>query len=123
VHGSRRPAASVITFGAMGARLINGLLGAWLFLSAVLWPHTAAQRANAWVVGMLAVTAALAGLTGMKGGRMLNAALGGWLILSAVLLPRTSAATFWNHVIVGAALAFFAMVARLPDIRRRQASV
>jgi len=103
--------------------LINAVLGAWLFLSAVMWPHTPAQRTNAWVVGMLVVTAALAGLTGRKAGRMVNAALGAWLIISAILLPRMMPATFWNHLIVGAALAFFAMVSNLAELRRRQASV
>jgi hypothetical protein len=108
----------------MGARLINALLGLWLFLSAVMWPHTPAQRTNAWVVGMLAVTAALAGLTGRKAGRLINAALGAWLIISAILLPRLSPATFWNHLLVGAALALFAMVSHLPELRRgQQASV
>jgi len=107
----------------MGARLINALLGLWLFVSAFLWPHTSAERANAWIVGMLAVTAALAGLAGRKAGRLVNAALGGWLIVSALLLPRMRPATFWNNLIVGAALAFFAMVSHLPELRGRQASV
>jgi hypothetical protein len=99
----------------MGPRLINALLGLWLFFSAFLWPHTPVERTNAWVVGMLAVTAALVGLSGRT--------LGGWLVVSAILLPRFTAATFWNHLLVGVALAFFAMVARLPDIRDRRASV
>ena len=103
--------------------MINALLGFWLFLSAVMWPHPPDQRTNAWVVGLLAVTAALAGLSGKKAGRMINAVLGGWLILSAILLPRMTRATFWNHVLVGAALAFVAMAAHIPDLRRRQASV
>ena len=107
----------------MGARLINATLGLWLFLSAFLWPHTPVERTNAWVGGMMAVTAALVGLSGRKIGRLVNGALGGWLIVSALLLPRFTAATFWNHLLVGAALAFFAMVARLPDIRSRRASV
>ena len=28
------------------------ILGAWLFISAWLWSHTAAQATNAWVVGL-----------------------------------------------------------------------
>lgn len=107
----------------MGARFLNALLGLWLFFSAFLWPHTPVERTNAWVVGMLAVTAALVGLSGRKVGRLVNGALGGWLVISAIMLPRLTPATFWNHLAVGAALAFFAMVARLPDIRSRRASV
>ena len=38
-------------------------------------------------------------------------------------MPMETAATFWNHLLVGALLAFFAMVARLPDLRSRRANV
>jgi hypothetical protein len=107
----------------MGPRIINAVLGTWLFWSAFLWPHTPTQSMNAWVVGMLAVTAALLGLSGRIVGRLVNAVLGAWLIVSALLLPRVSVATFWNHLLVGAGLAFFAMLARLPDVRGRRASV
>ena len=107
----------------MGPRLINALLGLWLFVSAFLWPHTSTQRTNAWVVGMLVVSAAVVGVTGRIVGRLVNATLGAWLILSAILLPRTSPATFWNHLLVGAAVAFFAMLARLSDLRSRRASL
>ena len=42
----------------MGARLVNALLGVWLYLAAFLWPHTPLERNNAWVSGIVAVTAA-----------------------------------------------------------------
>jgi hypothetical protein len=99
------------------------VLGLWLFVSAIVWPHTPAQRVNAWVVGVLAVTAALIALRGKKLGRYVNAALGGWLILTALLLPRMTQATFWNHLLVGAAMAFFALVADLGALRQRRADV
>lgn len=108
---------------AIGARVVNAVLGFWLYLSAFLWPHMPAQRASAWVIGMIVVTAALAGLSGLRAGRLVNAALGAWLIISALLLPQTRPATFWNHILVGAALAFVAMASRLSDLRGRRASV
>jgi hypothetical protein len=88
-----------------------------------MWFHTPVQRTIAWAVGILAVMAATAGFSGRKALRLINAALGGWLVISALLLPHAKAATFWNHLMVGAALAFFGMMSRLSEIRSRQASV
>jgi len=107
----------------MGARLVNVLLGLWLFLSPFLWLHSPAQRVRAWTVGILVVGAALAGLAGLKAGRLVNAALGGYLIVSALFLPRTLSATFWNHLLVGFALALFAFTSRLTELRGRRADV
>jgi hypothetical protein len=104
----------------VGARLMNTVLGAWLFLSAFLWPHTPAQRMNAWVVGIAAVTAGLAGLGPSKFGRYVNAALGGWLVAAAVFLPHIRAATFWNHLLVGLALVLFASASSLADLTARR---
>jgi hypothetical protein len=78
----------------MGPRIINTALGFWLFLSAFLWAHGSLQFNNAWIVGALVVTAALAGLAGARWGRLLNAALGGWLVLSALFWSRADHATF-----------------------------
>jgi hypothetical protein len=103
----------------MGARVLNAVLGVWLFVSVFLWPHSAAQRNNAWVVGIVAVTAALAGLRGVGWGRRVNALLGGWLIVSALFLPRASMWTFWNHVAVGFGLVLFGLAPSLGSIRRR----
>src|SRR3982750_541792 len=107
----------------MGARIVNAVLGLWLYLSAFAWPHTPFERANAWISGIVAVTAALVGLRHTKMGRHVNAAIGAWLIVSAVLMPAIRAATFWNHLLVGFALAFFAMGSSLSSLRRRTADV
>ena len=100
---------------------MNAVLGLWLFCSTFLWPHTRQQSATGWVIGLLAVTAALAGLSGRKVGRYVNAALGGWLIVSALFLPRMRAATFWSDLVVGLGLVLFATVTRLPAPRHRRA--
>lgn len=97
----------------MGARSMNLSLGLWLFLSSFLWPHSTPQLVNAWIVSILAVTAALAGLEGRHRDRYLNLALGVWLLLSSVLLPGTDVATAVNHVLVGAGLAAFASMERI----------
>src|SRR4051812_11733124 len=101
----------------MGARLVNGLLGVWLYLSAFLWPHTAFERTNAWVSGIVAVTAALVGLRRVNVGRYVNALVGAWLIVSALFMRKATPGTFWNHLLVGFALALFAMVSSLSSFR------
>jgi len=107
----------------MGPRALNAVLGLGLFFSTFLWPHTAAERVIGWTVGSLAVTAALAGLSGQAWGRSVNAALGGWLILSAILVPRGHIATFWTELIVGFALAFLAMLPSFKVLRHRRGEV
>jgi hypothetical protein len=104
----------------MGARALNAVAGLWLFFSTFVLAYTPPQRWVGWVVGTLAVTSALVGLSGTKRGRYLNAALGGWLILFAILLPRSHAATFWNDLLVGFALVLLALVASTGDLRRRR---
>jgi hypothetical protein len=107
----------------MGARLVNALLGLWLYLSAFLWPHTPFERTNAWVSGIVAVTAALVGLSNLRVGRHVNALVGAWLIVSALLMPKATSGTFWNHLVVGFALALFAMAPSLSSFRTRRADV
>jgi hypothetical protein len=107
----------------MGPRAINAVLGLWLFFSTFLWPHTAAQRTTGWTVGLLAVTASLAGLSGYRWGRSLNAALGGWLIVSAILLPRVQLATFVTELVVGFGLVFLSMLPSFSVLRHRRTGV
>ena len=107
----------------MGPRAINSVLGLWLFFSTFLWPHTAAQRLTGWAVGLLAVTASLAGLSGYRWGRSLNAALGGWLIVSAILLPRVQLATFVTELVVGFGLVFLSMLPSFSVLRHRRTDV
>jgi hypothetical protein len=97
---------------------MNAALGLWLFFSAFLWPHGAMQGLNAEIVGMLAVTAALARYAGVRWAGKFCAALGGWLIITAILLPRVGAATFWNHVVVGFCLALFGLTSSIHRLRR-----
>jgi hypothetical protein len=80
---------------------MNVSMGMWLFLSSFMWNHGHAQTTNAWVVGILAVTVALAGLDGRPRARYVNVVLGVWLVVSSFFLPGTTHATAVNHVVVG----------------------
>jgi len=97
----------------MAARAISAMLGLWLFLSGVAWPHDRAHLVNAWIVGILAVTIALAAVGAHPKARYLNVALGVWLIFSAMFLRATTVATALNDVLVGIGLVFFGSLERL----------
>jgi hypothetical protein len=103
----------------VGARIANVVVGFWLFVSAFLWPHSQGQRLTAWVVGMVAVSAALAGLSGHRWGRYVNVVAGGWLIVSS-LVPTIGRATFWNHMLVGFLLVMFGLAPSLTALRERR---
>jgi hypothetical protein len=104
----------------MGARAMNISLGFWLFLSGFLWSHGPPQTLNAWVVGILAVTFALAGLESRPRARYANFALGCWLIISSFFLKGTTTVTALNHVVVGAFMAMLASVPRIGHEPRTQ---
>lgn len=110
----------------MSPRVANIILGAWLFISAFLWPHTSAQFNNAIIVGLLAIVFAVVAMAGYVWARYANAALAGWLFLSTLFLPRISTATLWNHILVAVAVFIFAMIPSAPGWRgtgRRTATV
>ena len=74
-------------------------LGAWLFVSAFLWPHGTASAANTWIVGLLIAIAGLFALR-MPWMRWIDTALAIWLFLSTLALPGATRATLWNNLIV-----------------------
>ena len=88
-------------------RYLNAALGAWLFISAFVWPHAAPELANAWVVGILMFSAALIAI-GSPPVRFVNTALAVWLFLSTLAIGGVRG-TVWNHVVV----ALFAFILSL----------
>lgn len=102
------PEASTLVNGAT-ARWLNSLLGAWQFVSAFFWPHTAPQSGNSWTMGFLIAIVALIGLR-VPGVRFINTALGIWLIASTFVLPSNWPATHWNDVLVGVAVVALSLV-------------
>jgi hypothetical protein len=97
---------SVNTSGST-ARILNIILGVWLFISAFIWQHSAAQQTNTWILGVLAVVFALVAMYAAAQARYLNTILAIWLFISAFALPRISVGTVWNNVLV--AIAIFAL--------------
>ncbi len=85
------------------ARIVNIVLGVWLFISAFLWPHTYAQMSNTWILGALCVVFALVAMK-VPEARYLNTILAVWLFISVWALPSISLATMWNNALVGVAI-------------------
>jgi hypothetical protein len=96
------------------ARVVNIVLGLWLFASAFVWPHTPAQMVNATLVGLFVA------LTGLAGGgelfrsrlHLINAALGAWLVVSIGAFPMRDRTTAINNAIVGVLVFLLALVPR-----------
>lgn len=91
------------------SRIVNVILGAWLFISAFVWPHTMAQRTNTWIVGALCVLFALVATSAPRI-RYLNTILAIWLFISVWALPSISLGTIWNNVIVAIATFIVSLV-------------
>ena len=87
----------------MGAQFATASIGAWLFVSAFLWPHSRFQFHNSIVCGLLAMALALAG-TCIRETASLGAMLAMWLLLSAFLVPAIHDATFWNNFLTAIAI-------------------
>jgi hypothetical protein len=82
------------------SRYLNILAGLWLFASAFIWRHSAAQFTNTWVMGIIVAAIAAIALA-WPAIRYLNTLAGAWLIISAFALPAITAGTRWNNFIVG----------------------
>jgi hypothetical protein len=94
-------------------RIVNLLLGMWLFLSAFLWEHDDPQYLNAFTSGLVL------GILGLAAGerrplvRLITGQIGLWLMASTFLLP-TEAATRVNHLLVGALVLIVSVLPSLP---------
>jgi hypothetical protein len=88
------------------SRIVNIVLGVWLFISAFLWPHSYAQMTNTWIAGALCVAFALIAMR-VPEVRYLNTLLSVWLFVSVWALPWVSNATRWVNALT--AIVIFAV--------------
>lgn len=98
-----------MNMNAQAARIVNLLLGVWLFISAFVWPHTHAQMTNTWILGVLTVIFALVAMRVPKV-RYLNSLLSVWLFISAFALHRLNNGTAWNNAILAIVIFFLSLV-------------
>ena len=66
------------TTGFTWPRIASAVLGAWLFVSGFIWPHSSVQMTNALTCGVLAVVFAFSAARSSQL-RYLNTALSVWL--------------------------------------------
>ena len=102
----------------IGARYLNVLLGAWLFISDFVWRHGAAASTNTWICGLLVIAFALWAFW-MPTMRWWNTALGAWIVIAGFALPHQSAGTQWNNIIVGVLVLLISLVPSQPLPDRR----
>jgi hypothetical protein len=88
----------------MFLRVLNALLGLWLFASAFLLSAAPVQFINVLLVSLLAMGFGMASILGRHGARRVNAVLGVWLFISALLLPGMAGTGVTVHQIVIAVL-------------------
>lgn len=80
-------------------RAVNTALGCWLAASAIVWPHSAAQRANTLLAGVAIVVLERFSRKHEWAHRA-TGLVGSWVVLSLFLLwPRPL--TAWNNLVTG----------------------
>ncbi len=80
-------------------RIVDFLLGLWLFFSAILWPHSLHEQQNVCILGaLIAIIGAWAMFA--HGVHYVNTLAAIWLFFSTLDMRHAVAATAWNDVIV-----------------------
>ena len=99
------------------SRYLNIIVGLWLFISAFVWPHSAAQFTNTWIMGIIVAAVAAIALA-WPAIRYLNTLAGAWLIISAFAMPAVTSGTRWNNFIVGVVVVVLSL-AEAPNVADR----
>lgn len=94
-------------------RILNIILGIWLFVSAFLWMHSEAQFTNTWLVGAGITLFGLIAL-GAPAFRYVNTALAVWLFISVWALPILQTGTGWNNALVAIAVFVLSLIPSRP---------
>ncbi len=103
----------------MEVRILNVLLGIWLFVSAFVWEHATAQRVNSLVLGVVCTVAAVLALR-LRPARWVNMALAAWLFLSVIVLPRSGSFGMWNNLLVAVCMFIVAGVPGYDELVRER---
>jgi hypothetical protein len=96
----------------MRARIINGMLAFWLFLSVFFWPHTRSELASSWLVALGVMFFASLAITGFWRARYASVVLGAWLIASGIvsLATTSSRLTPIHNLVIGLLLSCFGLM-------------
>ena len=97
------------TRSPVGIRMLNVLLGAWLFASAFLLPHHDNEAFNDWVCGLAVAASALCAIWAPPF-RWVNAAVAVWLGSSALIFDYAYRMTRLHDLAVAGAMFAIAML-------------
>jgi hypothetical protein len=91
-------AASSARRAGVAPRVANTVLGAWLVLSVLAWPHLGPEGFNTLVTGLLVLTVApLAAFAPRL--RYGNLFFGAWLFVTTFVFVHARAFTFWHDLL------------------------
>jgi hypothetical protein len=103
----------------MTTRILNALLGVWLFVTAFMWPHGQAVGTLTVVCAVLTFLLAIASFYTMAA-RYANLLVAAALFIGTLALPTTTRATVWNNVIVAVAMLASSLLDRGPEATRHE---
>jgi hypothetical protein len=81
----------------LAARVLSTLLGAWLIVSVLAWPHDGPEGFNTLITGLLVLTVAPIAVW-VPGARFAGAFLGAWLLLTTLVFDHASRFTFFHDL-------------------------
>jgi phosphoglycerol transferase MdoB-like AlkP superfamily enzyme len=99
------------------ARILNFLLGVWLFISAFVWMHTAGERLNTWILGIWIAVFSLVAMS-QPSARWLNTLAAIWLFFATLAIFHTQSGTLWNNLIVAVVVFILSFVGGAVTERR-----
>lgn len=80
------------------ARVINLLVGAWIFISAFVWPHTRGEMTDTWILGGLIFLGAIGAMVEPRV-RFFNTLCAVWLFIATLVIAHETPGTVWNNCI------------------------
>ncbi|HET9037383.1 MAG TPA: hypothetical protein VFN45_14315 [Myxococcaceae bacterium] len=92
------------------AHYASAIVGAWFFMSSVVWHEGTVWRSLDWILGLLVIGASVIALRHARQHWAITV-LGAVLVTVSFVLPHESGLTAWNERIVGAVLVLLGLVA------------
>jgi hypothetical protein len=92
------------------AHYAAALVGAWFFMSSVVWHDGMVVRSLDWILALLVMGAAVVALRHAKR-HWLISGLGALILVLSFALPHASGLTAWNERVVGTLLILLGLVA------------
>jgi len=95
------------------SRYATMLIGAWFFMSGLIWHHAVAIGSLDWILGLLVVALSVMALRQPR----LHwgiVALGAWILIQSALLPHIREGTVWNERVVGVLVLLLGLVRGAP---------